>query len=177
MKSKVSAVIVLAVIFVALSVMSSVKFIHENAPRYSTVLLTDGGEQMCIPLTACGYKFAVVPDGSRFSATVLLKDGGARTTKLLVDGPGPMCPPTAGCGSADLGLAREEHIPPIILLADGTGPMCPPRTGCGYRDLGLGSEQRISPTILLADGTGPMCPPTTGCGLQKKDSVVKPSSV
>jgi hypothetical protein len=144
MKSKVSAVIVLAVIFVALSVMSSVKFIHENAPRYSTVLLTDGGEQMCIPLTACGYKFAVVPDGSRFSATVLLKDGGARTTKLLVDGPGPMCPPTAGCGSADLGLAREEHIPPII---------------------------------LLADGTGPMCPPTTGCGLQKKDSVVKPSSV
>jgi hypothetical protein len=88
MKTKVNALIMLAVIFVAFTVVSSVKS-HENAPQYSTAVLTDGGGPMCFPHTGCGYKNGVVPEGSRFSAEV-----------LLAGGPGPMCPPDSGCGHA-----------------------------------------------------------------------------
>jgi hypothetical protein len=138
MKSKVNALIVLAVIFVTFSVLSSVKAAQKSVQRYSTAVLKDGGGPLCIPHTPCGY-----------SDRGLAREKHAPATILLADGTGPMCPPRTGCGYRDLGLGSEERISPTILLADGTGPMCPPTTGCGYKKRTLLSN-RVRFDLLLA---------------------------
>jgi hypothetical protein len=122
MRSRINAVVILAVALVAFTAVSSAKGVQSSRHQLPTAGLTDGGGPMCIPDTGCGYKYAVFVSREHLPAV------------LLSDGPGPMCFPSTGCGYKDGGSGSGTDFPAKILLADGPGPMCFPSTGCGYRN-------------------------------------------
>lgn len=109
MKSKVSAVIVLAVIFVAFTLMSGGKSAQENVPQCrglargkhapATILLADGTGPMCFPSTGCGYRDLGLGSEERIPPTT-----------LLADGSGPMCFPSTGCGYKNDALANRVRF-------------------------------------------------------------------
>jgi hypothetical protein len=122
MRSRINAVVILAVALVAFTAESSAKGVQTSRHQLPTAGLTDGGGPMCIRDTGCGYKYAVFVSREHLPAV------------LLSDGPGPMCFPSTGCGYKDGGSGSGTDFPAEILLADGPGPMCFPSTGCGYRN-------------------------------------------
>jgi hypothetical protein len=119
MRSRINAVVILAVALVALTAVSSAKGVQRNRHQLPTAGLMDGPGPMCISDRPCG----------------LVDKTGVRPI-LLTDGGGPMCFPGIGCGYIDRTLPNANFFPADILLADGGGPMCFPGIGCG-RNVGL----------------------------------------
>jgi len=119
MRSRINAVVILAVALVALTAVSSAKGVQTSRHQLPTAGLMDGPGPMCIADRPCG----------------LVDKTGVRAI-LLTDGGGPMCFPGIGCGYRDRTLPNANFFPADILLADGGGPMCFPGIGCG-RNVGL----------------------------------------
>ena len=113
MKSKINAIVLLAVGLMAFSASSSPKRISLTQQQVRSVIFKDGPGPMCFPHSDCGF---------------------INSNTLFTDGTGPMCFPRTGCGYRDGNIESKgvADLPAQVLLADGTGPMCFPSTGCGY---------------------------------------------
>ena len=121
MKSKINALVLLAVGLVVFSASSSAKGISSTQQQFRGPIFNDGPGTTCFPHSGCGSGNIAPKVDAEFHARV-----------LLADGPGPMCPPTSGCGNGNIVLRIDTESRTRVLLADGPGPMCPPHSGCGY---------------------------------------------
>ena len=118
MRSRITAVVMLAASFIIFIAVGSAISVQTSAHQSPTAVLTDGGGPMCIPDAPCVYDFGILASRARFRSGV-----------LMADGTGPMCIPHTACGYKH-DVVKGWDLPAAILLTDGTGPMCIPGTAC-----------------------------------------------
>jgi hypothetical protein len=127
MRSRINAVVILAVALVALTAVSSAKGVQTSRHQLPTAGLMDGPGPMCPPTTGCGNENATAAKATQ-----------VRREILLVDGPGPMCPPHTGCGHNQSVTAVRTLT--AVLSTDGGGSMRFPSTGAGLREAGTNAR-------------------------------------